>query len=300
MDSLSDLSVFCEIVASGSFVGAAERLHMTPSGVSKKLSRFEARLGVRLMNRTTRSLALTEAGRDLYARGQDILSSVEEAEAQAQQVSLTPRGRLRVACSDAFAIHVLAPMLPTFAGRYPEVPITLIQGDGPLDILEERVDVAIRFARPKNAAFVAKRLIPDPWVVCASPAYLAQFGAPTAPADLLSHRCLTIHQRRQATDTWSFSPSEVANTTAEEIKIDGWFSGIGLVVKAAAVEGLGIARLATFLVKDELESGRLVRVLPNRVFDDQRAIYAAYPHQEFLPIKVRVFIDALDAAVRAN
>ena len=293
MDSISDLSVFCEIVNSGSFVGAAERLNMTPSGVSKKLSRFETRLSARLINRTTRTLALTEAGRDLHARGQIILSSIEDAEAEAKHVSLTPRGRLRIACSDAFATHVLAQMLGAFQKRYPEVSVTLLQGDGPLDLLEERIDVAIRFERPTNAAFVSKQLVQDPWIICASPSYLSQFGTPKQPKDLILHRCLTIHARDQSVDTWSFTQGD----TVEEIKVDGWFSGIGLVVKAATMEGLGIARLAKFLVKKEIEQGRLIPILAEMISDDQRSIYAVYPHREFLPLKVRVFIDELEKVV---
>jgi DNA-binding transcriptional LysR family regulator len=293
MEPISDLYAFCEIVAAGSFVGAARSLNMTPSGVSKKLSRFEERLNVRLINRTTRTLALTEAGRDLYAQGQSILASIEEAEARAKHVSLTPRGRLRIACSDAFAVLVLAPMLKGFQERYPEVRITLIQGDGPIDMIEEHVDVAIRFERPTNAAFVAKRLIQDPWVVCASPIYLAQAGTPELPADLTSHRCLTIYRRGQADDKWSFS----RNGVVEEIHVRGWFSSIGLVVKAAAMEGLGIARLATFLVQKEIESGDLVPILPVMLLDDDRAIFAVYPHREYLPVKVRVFIDELQSTM---
>ena len=269
---------------------------MTPSGVSKKLSRFEERLNVRLLNRTTRSLALTEAGRDLHARGQEILSSIEEAEARARYVSHTPRGRLRIACSDAFAIHVLTPMLIAFQARYPEVSITLIQGDGPLDLIEQQVDVAIRFERPTNAAFVAKRLQSDPWIVCASASYLSKFGVPKRPSDLAAHRCLTIHRRGQSDDKWSF----MRKGAVEEVLVKGWFSSIGLVVKAATLEGLGIARLATFLVKKEIAAGSLVPVLPEITFDDQRAIYAVYPHREFLPVKVRAFIDSLEEFVSVN
>jgi DNA-binding transcriptional LysR family regulator len=293
MDSISDLYAFCEIVALGSFVRAARSLNMTPSGVSKKLSRFEERLNVRLLNRTTRTLALTEAGRDLYAQGKSILASIDEAEARAKHVSLTPRGRLRIACSDAFAVQVLAPMLSVFQERYPEVSITLIQGDGPIDIIEEEVDVAIRFERPTNAAFVAKRLIQDPWVVCASPSYFAQFGKPELPADLTSHRCLTIHRRGQSEDKWSFSRAGAV----EEVHVSGWFSSIGLVVKAAAMEGMGIARLATFLVNKEIKSGSLIQIFPEMILDDDRAIYAVYPHREYLPVKVRVFVDELESTI---
>jgi DNA-binding transcriptional LysR family regulator len=296
MDSISDLYAFCEIVASGSFVRAAKRLNMTPSGVSKKLSRFEKRLNVRLLNRTTRTLALTEAGHDLHDRGLAILASIEEAETRAKHVSLMPRGRLRIACSDAFAVHVLAPMLEAFQERYPDVSITLIQGDGALDMIEQRVDVAIRFERPTNSAFVAKRLIEDPWILCASPSYLAQFGMPEQPADLASHRCLTIQNRGQAEDKWSFCRAGAV----EHVMVNGWFSSIGLVVKAAVMEGLGVARLATFLVEKEIESGSLIAIFPGILLDDHRAIYAVYPHLEYLPVKVRVFIDELERVISSN
>ena len=293
MDSVSDLYVFNEIVRAGSFVGAAARLNMTPSGVSKKLSRFENRLKVRLLNRTTRTLALTESGRELHSRGQAILSSIEEAEAQARHVSLAPQGHLRVACSDAFAIQVVLPMLAAFQKNYPDVTVTLLQGDGPLDLIEEQVDLAIRFERPTNASFVAKRLVGDPWIVCASPSYLDQFGLPEQPSDLVVHRCLTIHARGRELDRWVFNRGDAE----EEIRISSSFSGIGLVVKAAAMQGLGIARLAAFLVKDDIASGQLVPLFSDYQSAEERAIYAVYPHREFLPLKVRAFIDELNEAV---
>jgi DNA-binding transcriptional LysR family regulator len=293
MDPASDLYLFSQIVNNGSFVSAAKQLKMTPSGVSKRLSRFEQRLQVRLFNRTTRTLALTESGQALFDRAQAILDAIEDAETQTRELSRVPRGRLRVACSDAFALHVIMTMLRRFSNEFPEVAVTLIQGDGPLDLLAEQVDLAIRFERPTNLSFVATKLIEDPWVVCASPGYLDEYGTPALPTDLVEHRCVTIQAKQDETNTWEFRQGD----RIESVTLNSTFSGIGLVVKAAAMEGLGIARLANFLVATELENGSLVQLLPDYQTATGRSIYAVYPNKEFLPLKVRVFIDALKRAM---
>tara|TARA_R110002073_G_scaffold25036_4_gene83590 strand:- start:6207 stop:7127 length:921 start_codon:yes stop_codon:yes gene_type:complete len=288
MDPASDLFLFNKIVKNGSFAAAADQLNMTPSGVSKRLSRFENRLEVRLFNRTTRTLSLTESGQALYDRAQSILEAIEDAETQTRELSRIPRGKLRVACSDAFAVHVIVPMLAEFNRQYPEVAVTLVQGDGPLNIVEAQIDLAIRFIRPTNPDFVAKRLVADPWVVCASPAYLSKYGAPKTPDELHEHRCLTIKAKNEETNQWYFDHPQ------STITVDGAFSGIGLVVKAAALQGLGIARLASFLVQKELQNGDLVQVLDEYMPTDERCIYAVYPHRDYLPLKIRVFIDTLE------
>lgn len=293
MDALSDLRLFSEIVNRGSFVEAAEHLDMTPSGVSKRLSRFEDRLQVRLFNRTTRSLALTEPGQELFQRARLILDAIDEAESYTRALSKTPSGKIRVASSDAFALHVIVPMLEELNITYPELSVILVQGDGPLDLVAEKVDLAIRFEKPVHASFVAKRLIADPWIVCASPNYIGRFGKPEEPTQLLAHRCLTIEARQSESNRWEFSDGK----ETEHITIDSVFSGIGLVVKEAAVAGLGVARLANFLVKDEIRAGRLVPLLESHMPPSDRSIYAVYPNREFLPIKVRVFIDALHQAL---
>ena len=259
---------------------------MTPSGVSKRFSRFEERLQVRLLNRTTRSLSLTESGEELYQRAALILDAIDDAESQARALSRTPSGKIRVACSDALALLVVVPMLSEFRDAYPELSVSLIQGDGPLDLLAEKVDLAIRFERPEHTSFVAKRLVDDPWVICASPDYLNRFGEPQEPAELLAHRCLTIEARMQENNLWEFE--------REEITVRSVFSGIGLVVREAALAGLGIARLARFLVSEDIAAGRLAPLLESRMPKSDRAVYAVYPNREFLPAKVRVFIDALE------
>lgn len=290
MHPISEMSVFTEVVQSGSFIEAGRRLGLTSSGVSKKISRFEDRLGVRLFNRTTRSLSLTEAGNALFARCENILAAIENAEDTARNLSTVPRGELRVAASDAFSLQVLVPFLKTFSRDYPHVSVLLLQGDGGINLLKERVDIALLFERPVETSFIVRKLINDPWVVCASPEYLEQYGTPATPSDLLNHRCMTIHAKGQTTNQWTFDGGDEKET----IRVDSTFSGIGLTVKAAALQNMGIARLAHFLVSSEIASGKLKTILSHWNNNDDRAIYAVYPNRQHLPFKTRVFVDALN------
>ncbi|MEM9622200.1 MAG: LysR family transcriptional regulator [Pseudomonadota bacterium] len=293
---MDELSLLCKVVDAGSFAATAEQLALSPSAVSKRISRMEARLGVRLFNRTTRSLALTEAGQTLYKQGQNLLESIAGLEAQVRDLAVEASGNLRVACSDAFAVRVVVPMMAEFSVRYPRVQITLLQGDGPLDLLAAEVDLAIRFEPPTHANFVHKRLIADPWVVCATPRYLAEHGTPEHPQDLLTHRCLAIHARGQTSNHWQFQ----ADGHTADMMLQPEFAGIGMVVKAAVLQDMGIARLANFLVRDDVQAGRLVPLLQRYLQGQQRGIYAVFPHREYVPLKVRVFIDMLTTHLRSQ
>lgn len=292
MDSISEMTVFAEVVQAGSFVGAARRLGLTASGVSRKIGRFEQRLGVRLFNRTTRSLSLTEPGEALFQRSSHILDSIEAAEGLVRDLGAAPKGTLRVAASDAFALLVLVPFLRGFLERYDGLSVTLVQGDGPIDLLGQRVDVAIRFEQPSHSSFITRKLIDDPWILCASPDYLRAYGRPETPAELQEHRCLTIHARGRTTNRWRFRGDTGRDET---LVVESAFSGIGLAVKAAALQGLGIARLAHFLVWPEVEAGLLVPLLTGFWPKEERAIHAVYPNRQYLPSKTRVFIDELGA-----
>jgi DNA-binding transcriptional LysR family regulator len=296
MHPISEMSVFTEVVQSGSFIEAGRRLGLTSSGVSKKISRFEDRLGVRLFNRTTRSLSLTEAGNALFARCENILAAIEDAEDTARNLSTVPRGVLRIAASDAFSLQVLVPFLKTFSRDYPHVSVLLLQGDGGINLLKERVDIALLFERPVETSFIVRKLIHDPWVVCASPEYLEQHGTPATPSDLLNHRCLTIHAKGQTTNQWTFDGGDEKET----IRVNSTFSGIGLTVKAAALQNMGIARLAHFLVSSEIATGKLKTILSHWNKNDDRAIYAVYPNRQHLPFKTRVFVDALNQYINRN
>lgn len=296
MSSIDDLSVFKEVVAANSFVGAAKHLGMTPSGVSRKISRFEERLGVRLFHRTTRSLSLTEAGHALSEQSISILASIEAAEATVRDLSSTPRGVLRIAASDAFTQEVIVPFLPGFLDQYPELSVTVLQGDGGIDLLNERVDVALMFERPDETSFIVKKIVKDPWIVCASPSYFEQHGEPAIPEDLYDHKCLTIHARGRTRDHWKF----VKNGSPLTINVASRFSSIGLNVKAAALEGLGVARLAHFLVCPDIERGLLNPALVEFMPQSERCIYAVYPNRQHLASKARVFMDSFIRYVRES
>lgn len=288
MSSIDDLSVFKEVVTANSFVGAAKQLGMTPSGVSRKISRFEERLGVRLFQRTTRSLSLTEAGSALAERSLAILASIEDAETTVREFSSSPKGQLRIAASDALSGQVIVPFLQGFLKAYPDLSVTIIQGDGGVDLLHERVDLALVFERPDETSFIVKKIIADPWIVCASSIYLRQFGIPQTPADLHKHNCLTIHAKGTTNDNWRF----VQDGDPQTIRVPSRFSSIGLNVKAAALEGLGIARLAHFLVCSDINRGLLEPVLLDYMPPSDRHIYAIYPNRRHLSAKVRVFLDS--------
>lgn len=289
MDSLGEIAVFAEVAHRGSFAEASRRYGLTASGVSRKIARLEQRLGVRLFNRTTRSLSLTEAGRILLERSGNILASVEDAENMVRNLSATPTGSLRIAASDAFSIQILIPFIQGFLSRYPKLSVTLLQGDGQIDLLDAGVDVAIQFDQPLQTSFISAKLIDDPWVICASPDYIKLNGRPDSPDALLKHKCLTIYARQKLTDHWTFTSGD----TVQTLHVKGIFSGIGLSVREAAMRGLGIAQLAHFLVYQDIQAGRLIPLLENFTPQGNRAINIVYPNREHLPSKIRIFIDEL-------
>lgn len=283
------MSVFVEVARAGSFKGAAEKTGLTPSGVSRKIGRFEERLGVRLFHRTTRSVSLSEAGEVLYERGEKIIESLRDAEDVVRDLSGRPRGQIRIASSAAFTANVLIPFLSSFAKEFDEITATFLQADGGIDIIRERVDLALLFAQPSETTVISSKVFDDPWIVCASPDYLARKGLPSSPHDLKDHACLTIHASSQTYDEWSF----VEGGKPLAIKVDSMYSGIGLAMRQAALQGLGVARLAHFLVCQDVLDGKLVPLLSQYWPKCDRSIFAAYPNREYLPTKTRVFLDRL-------
>ncbi|MEP2987818.1 MAG: LysR family transcriptional regulator [Parasphingorhabdus sp.] len=291
MQPATEMSVFSEVVKAGSFVDAGHMLGLSPSAISKKIARFEKRLEVRLFNRTTRSLSLTEAGQLLFERCENILSAIENAEETVRDLSSHPAGELRVAASDALSVEVLVPFLKGFADTYPDISVILVQGDGGIDLLKDGIDVALLFDRPTETSFIVRKLIDDPWVVCASPEYLQQAGRPKSPTELVNHRCLTIHAKGKTNDSWDFR-------NGQSVRVNSCFSGIGLTVKTAALQAMGIARLARFLVHSELQQGALEPLFTGELKDLNRAIFAVYPNREYLPNKTRVFVDSFESYVK--
>jgi DNA-binding transcriptional LysR family regulator len=287
-ESLKDLSLFATVAECGGFAKSADTLDLTASAVSKAIAGLEQRLGAKLYTRTTRTIKLTEAGNELYQRAQDILATVEEAEADVSDVSSEPQGDLFVSCSDAFATLVLVPMLAEFQSRYPRIRIHVIQVDGPMDPVKEDYDLAIRSEEPIQKGLYIEALTPDPWVVCASPQYQKDKNTIEKPSELMEHRCLAIRARGRLDNLWTFRRGKRFNTAATPV-----FSGIGMVVKAAALRGLGIARLANFLVATELEKGGLVALLPDYQIKGQRNFYAVTQDRGYMPAKTRAFLTEL-------
>jgi len=293
MDKLSELEVFTRVVDVGSFTGAAESLHLSKSAVSKHVTRLEDRLGVRLLNRTTRRLSLTEVGQAFYERCRGILFDLEEAEAAVSHLSEAPRGVLKIACPMTFGIKHVAPFLPLFLEKHPDLKVDLNLNDRVVDIVEEGYDLAVRITRLKDSSLIARKLASARMVVAASPTYWNRKGRPQKPDDLKGHDCL-IYSMRHPPNEWEFNMGRETET----IRVAGSLTANNgdALIKAAA-QGLGVTRAPVFLFDEELEDGQLETVL-----DDCEGqgvdIYAVYPHARHLSPKVRAFVDFLVAAYR--
>lgn len=286
-NSLQEITVFTRIVGTGSLSAAARDLGMSTAVVSRRLAALEARLGVRLVNRTTRSLHLTDEGAAYYETCNRVLADIEEADAAVSAGRTEPRGVLRVALPASFGHQHVAPLVPRFAERYPDVQLALSLSDRAVNVVEEGFDLAVRIADLADSSLAARKLAPNRRVVCASPAYLAGHGEPRTPEDLARHNCL-------ATDfsvNWDYrapdgKPGSVR--VSGRYACDNWE-----VLREWALAGLGIALKSTWDVRQHLEDGSLVSLLPGYTFASDVAIYAVYPHRRHLPAKTRAFIEFL-------
>lgn len=289
MEFANLLMVFVRAVEHGGFSAAAWSMGLSPSAVSKRVSGLEDRLGVRLLNRSTRRITLTDEGRVFYERARRIAADVAEAEETVVSMGSRVRGTLRVTASVAMAKAHLLPLFPEFLKRYPELHLVLELTDRPVDLADDGVDVAIRFTEQiVDTSVVARKLLTNRRVVCASRAYLDANGVPQSPEDLLDHNCLRLWTVTSWNE-WEFQGPGGVRT----LRVDGNFEANSAdAVYHAALAGLGIARLSTYLVGDDLRSGRLVQLLPEHVH--QKAdILAVYPDRRNLAPKARAFIDFL-------
>lgn len=258
--SPADLAVFVRAVETGSFSAAARSMGLTPSAVSKLATRLEDRLGVRLLNRSTRSLSLTPEGQQLFLRAQRILAEIEAAESEITQTRASPRGVLRIQASVAFGLHQLGVMLPEFARRYPEIEVSLSVSDRAADLIEEGFDLAIRIGRLPDSSLIARHICDIERVICAAPAYLAAHGTPRAPEDLLGHNCLRLYNQ-PGLALWPFDDAS-APGGLRTVEVAGRFSANNAEsLRQMAIAGLGIVRLADLTVGDALQSGALVPIL---------------------------------------
>ena len=288
MDRFAAMRVFVEVVDGGSFTAASERLGLSRAAVSKSVMQLEEHLGARLLNRTTRRLSLTEVGRVFQERCREILDQVAEAETVAARSTAEPRGQLTVNAPHSFGTLHLGPALAEYCRRYPQVQVALSLNDRFIDVVSEGLDVVIRIARLEDSTLVARRMAPCRIVLCASPGYLAARGAPRVPQDLALHACL-VYTNTPGGDHWLLS----GPGGSESVSVNGPLcADNGEVLKSAALAGLGIAQLPTFICGEELASGRLVSVLPAWQ-PPAISVHAVYPSRRYLSAKVRTFVDFL-------
>ncbi|MEQ8604401.1 MAG: LysR family transcriptional regulator [Marivibrio sp.] len=290
MDRSTEMAVFAKVVEEGSFSAAARVLKLTPSAVSKQIARLEDRLGVRLLNRTTRRLSATEEGSAFYQRAARILADIDEAETAVTQLHAAPRGTLRINCGIAFGKHQIGPLIPEFLARYPELTVEMTLTDALSDLVEEGHDVAVRFGPLQDSSMVARQLAVSRRAICASPAYFERCGVPKHPSELAEHNCLTFSNMPHLND-WIFRLPEGGEY---RIKADGNFSASnGETIHEMVLASLGVARLAEFLVGPEVREGKLMRVLQPFYRDIEVPINAVYPTRRHLSPKVRAFVDFL-------
>ena len=267
---------------------------MTPSAVSKLVARLEARLGVRLVNRSTRRFQLTPEGAAFYERSVAVLADLDEAEREASAGAL-PSGRLRVNANVPVGTHLLLPIVPAFLACHPQVSLDIALTDRVVDLLEDRTDVALRSGPLKSSRLVARKLGQTRLMVVASPAYLARMGTPRTPADLASHNCLAFSYVR-AVNGWPFTKR---GRRTEVMPQGNTQISDGEALRAVAVAGLGLARLAEFQVRADLDAGRLMPVLEDYNPGETEDIHAVYVGQgAHLPARVRAFLDFLVAHVK--
>ena len=288
-NQLDSMALFARVIEAGSFSAAARETGQSKSAVSKRIARLENRLGVRLLNRTTRRLSLTEPGRTFYDGCRRMVSEAEAAEHEVLYLSGAPRGTLRVNAPMSFgALHV-APTLAEFMRRYPELLVDLVLDDREVDLVEEGFDVGVRIKVLPDSSLVARRLAPSRRVVCAAPAYLQAHGTPEAPEDLLRHSCL-IYSYQAAGRLWRFRgpPGE------RQLRVSGRLTANnGEALLAAALAGMGLIFMPTFIAGEDLRAGRLRWVMREWSDAEDVSIHAIYPASRNLSPKVRVFVDFL-------
>ena len=288
MDRFQAIRVFAQVVESGSFAAAAEKLGLSTTATSRHVAELETHLQARLLNRTTRRVSLTEVGRAFYERAVQLLTDLGEAEQEAAQAAVVPRGTIKLTTSVNFGVRHVAPALVAFLERHREVRFDVSLSDRMVDLVEEGFDLAIRIGGPGSGNVVARRLGETRIVPCASPAYLAKHGAPKTPEELERHNCFTYEYA--PTQVWRFRDAEGRERVA---RVKGnLHSNNGDLLAEAAARGAGIVFEPAFIVGPEVRAGRLVPLLQD--FDAAPIpIYAVYPSRKHLSAKVRLFVDFL-------
>ena len=289
MDQLAEMRVFVRAIERGTFAGAASDLGLTPSAVSKLIARLEARLGVRLVNRTTRKLALTAEGETYFHSGKRLLEAVDGLEHEVAASAGHPRGLLRINTAVSFGVQHLAPALIEFHRRYPEVRVSMSLTDRPVDLHAEQIDVSVRMGPLSDFGLMSRKIAEVERIICASPEYVEQFGTPQSPADLAQHRCIVFSVPGRG--RWPF---KTADGAVELMDVPATFASDSLeCILQLALQGAGIARLADFMAARPIRSGKLVPLLVDQHHPERRPALAVFPPGTQKIPKVRVFLDFL-------
>ncbi|WP_026283356.1 LysR family transcriptional regulator [Rhizobium sp. 2MFCol3.1] len=288
MDRLTSLLVFGRVVESGGFSAAARRLNMSVTMVGNHVQSLEDRLGVRLLNRTTRKVSLTETGKYYYERSVQILGDLEEADRTAGALNTTPRGTLRVYTSSAI-VRFLNPIVTEFLESYPTISLDINIGERMVDMIEDGYDLAIRTTPPPDSSLVVRKLTPWRHVLCCSPGYLENHPMPEEPEDLAVHNCLR-YAYYPFGDEWRF---EDAAGSEQSVKIAGnVISNSAETLRYLTEAGKGIFLAPSFVIFEDIAEGRMVRIMP-KFSPVEFTINAIYPNRSHLPTKVRLFLDLL-------
>jgi LysR family transcriptional regulator, transcriptional activator for dmlA len=295
MDAIADLEFFTRLVRHGSLSSLARDLGVTPPAISARLAQLEKRLGVRLLNRTTRRLAMTHEGELYLKTGSRLLEAFQELEHMVSSSRNVPHGLLKVNATFGFGRRHIAPALADFRRRYPAVEVQLDLTDRPMNLAESAVDVGIRFGELPDSRLVARKLATNRRLVCASPDYLEQYGVPRLPDDLRNHRCIVLRENDTAFGTWHFSKGK----RHQLVKVHGSMSSNdGEATLQWALKGHGVLVRSEWDVRHHIDHGALTQLLTDWRLPPAD-IYAVYPERLNLSAKVRVFVDYLEQVTAA-
>jgi len=288
MDRLTSLTTFVRVVDSGGFSAAGRRLNMSTTMVSNHVQALEERLGARLLNRTTRKVSLTEVGRAYYERCVQILADLEQADDIASAQQSTPRGTLRIYTA-THIVPFIAPVVAEFLATYPDVKVDVSMGERTIDLIDEGFDIAVRLTPPPDSSLIVRRLATWRHVLCCSHEYIEKHGRPETLSELAERNCVR-HVLYPFEDGWRFVDRK---GTPASVRVSGNLtSNSGETLRRAALAGVGVSLAPGFLVHDDLEAGRLIRLLPE-YRPVEFSMNAVYPHRHHLSAKVRTFIDML-------
>lgn len=289
MSASDEMIVFTRVISKGSFAAAAVELGLTPSAISKTITRTEDRLGIRLLNRTTRRLELTEEGQEYLASAQEILSRIEDLEARVSLTSKKPTGKLRVSVSTAMGRHQLASAIPKFMELYPEITIELQASDRQVDLIKEQVDIAVRMGAMSDSSLITRKLADMHRIICASPQYLKRVGTPQKPTDLHKHECMTVAHHTELSH-WPFKTPDGINKFAIKSSLSCDNADI---LREMALEGAGIVRLGHFIVLKDIEEGNLIPLFTETHHSEIIPVMAVTVPGRHRTRRVKVFLDFL-------